>query len=117
MPQNFRWTKPPSKAWAIPVVVKRWEDAVKAELWYWAPQIEADMKRNAPWIDRSSAARQGLAALVVQKEPGVLALVARHQMDYGVQLELGYAGKYAIILPTLEQYYAQIWQGIKRRIE
>lgn len=117
MGQNFRWRVPPSKAWQIPVVVQRWEDAVNAELLYWAPQIEADMKRNASWEDRTSNARQTLNAFVHSPRTGVLALVAKQQMTYGVQLETKYGGRYAIVLPTLQLYYDRIWQGIKGKIE
>jgi len=79
---------------------------------HFAGVLEAYAKANAPWHDRTSNARQTLFSVVdVEKERVILYL--SHGMEYGVFLELCNAGRYAIILPTLEAHYEQIKQAMK----
>lgn len=66
-----------------------------------APKAEAYMKQNASWTDRSSAARNGLKAKV-QTTPASVAIVLYHSVDYGVWLEIRWAGKYAIVRPAVQ---------------
>ena len=86
-----------------------------AELLRWAPQIEADMKRNASWTDRTSNARQGLSVFVIRIGNSVI-LVAKTQMSYGKYLELNNQGAYAIIMPTMRQYYRRVWSGVRKAV-
>jgi hypothetical protein len=78
----------------------------------YAPMIERDAKVNAPWEDRTANARQGLFAHVEQGD-GRTTIYLSHQMDYGVYLELKFAGRFAIIMPTLERYYDPIMNSVK----
>ncbi len=78
----------------------------------WAPQIEADMKRNAIWTDRTSNARQTLQAFVIRDGNDVI-LIAKQHMSYGKYLELNNQGVYAIVMPTLRSYYARVWNGVR----
>lgn len=93
--------------------VKQLENGIILVFELYAPQIEGDMKENAPWTDRSGNARQTLKVFWYKPEDGVLALVAKQQMDYGLWLELKNGGRFAIVLPTLEQYYGQVWGDIR----
>lgn len=77
--------------------VKRAMDAAAA---YTATHAEGYMKDNAPWTDRTSAARNGLGTQVVVSTNKV-AIVLFHTVAYGVFLELRWDGKYAIIEPTM----------------
>lgn len=61
-----------------------------------ATQGESFMKSNAPWTDRTSAARNGLKAQVVVA-PNKVAIVMYHSVPYGVWLEIRWGGKYGII--------------------
>jgi len=93
----------------------------------WAVQIERDAKVNAPWTDRTTNARQTLGAFAVvirngkvaelpEYEPGIargIALILRQYMSYGKYLELRWQGKYAIVLPTLQQYYYPVWNDVR----
>ncbi len=36
------------------------------------------------------------------------------ELAYGKWLELANGGKYAIILPTLQEYYPKVWATVKR---
>src|SRR6478609_3410272 len=60
------------------------------------------MKMNAPWTDRTTAARNGLHA-VAHHRPGQYELVLSHAVYYGIFLEVCNSGKYQIILPSLRQ--------------
>ena len=79
----------------------------------WAPILETYAKQHRPWEDRTTNARQSLYAIVDQRD-GKTTIFLSHGMDYGVYLELRNAGRYAIILPTLEAHYAQIAANYRR---
>jgi hypothetical protein len=86
--------------------------AVYQLLLSYAPRIEASMKENRPWTDRTSNARQGLASFAVI-DGEIVILYAKTQVEYGKWLELAKQGRYAIVLPTLEEYYADIWADVE----
>lgn len=58
-------------------------------------------RSNAPWEDRTGEARSGLDA-EFYGEPDALGLTLFHSVDYGMWLEIRWGGKYAIIIPTIE---------------
>lgn len=82
---------------------------------YCAPQAEAFMKMNAPWTDRTSAARNGLRA-VVQVSTNKVAIVMYHSVPYGVFLETRWGGKYAIIEPTIAHIAPLFAKTISRMV-
>ena len=65
-----------------------------------ADRLRGQMKQEAPWTDRTGAARRQLLAEVEQDEQKV-ALVLSHGVSYGKYLELSNGGRYAIIGPTV----------------
>lgn len=67
---------------------------------YVAPQAEAFMKSEAPWTDRTGAARNGLGAQV-EVSGNKVAIILYHSVPYGVFLEVRWGGKYAIIEKTM----------------
>jgi len=64
-------------------------------------KIENYAKMNAPWSDRTGAARDGLTASV-EEDGGEIVLELAHTVEYGIWLETIQDGAYAIIMPTLE---------------
>lgn len=64
-------------------------------------KVEEYARLNAPWADRTGAARSGLTASVFL-EMGEVVLELAHTVDYGIWLETIQDGQYAIIMPTLE---------------
>jgi hypothetical protein len=80
---------------------------------YFQPIIEAYAKQNASWTDRSGNARQALHSFVEDVSKEAVALYIAHGMDYGIWLEVRWAGKYAILLPTLEAHYGEIGKMLK----
>ena len=66
-----------------------------------AAHLEAQAKTDAPWTDRTGAARNGLHGSSDASGDGVEIALA-HGVDYGVWLELAHQGRFAIILRTLQ---------------
>lgn len=67
---------------------------------YTAVQAESFMKSEAPWTDRTSAARNGLGTEVIVSTNKV-AIVLYQSVEYGPFLEVRWGGKFAIIEPTM----------------
>lgn len=80
---------------------------------YVAPVAEQYMRSNAPWTDRTSAARNGLHAQV-QVSTNKVAIVLFHTVPYGVFLEIRWGGKYAIIEPTMAAVGPLFVEAIQR---
>jgi hypothetical protein len=74
-----------------------------------APRAEAYLKSNAPWTDRTGAARGGLTA-----RPEVSAteyrVILAHGVDYGIWLEIAHSGAYAVIIPSIPVLGAQYFR-------
>ena len=81
-----------------------------------APQIEAWMKQNAVWTDRTSNARQALYA-EVEAELTSIAIAFDHGMAYGKYLEFSNSGDYAIIGPALDYWSVQFWNAVVQLVE
>lgn len=75
---------------------------------YWAAILERAAKDDAPWTDRTANARQGLHTFVQELANDTVILYLAHGVDYGVYLETKYAGRYAIIWPTIFNHLPQI---------
>ncbi len=65
-----------------------------------AARSTAYMKLNAPWTDRTSAARNGLHAVATDNGRR-FELLLSHAVSYGIWLEVKYSGRDAVILPSL----------------
>jgi hypothetical protein len=66
-----------------------------------AEAVQEYAQENAPWSDRTGAARDGLTAEYVEEGSNHV-IVLYHTVDYGIWLEVRNSGEYAIILPTIE---------------
>jgi len=64
--------------------------------------IEAEMKRNAPWADRTGEARRKLT-VEVMTTGAATTLTLAHGVEYGKWLELAHGGRWAIVGPTTMQ--------------
>lgn len=119
-----RWRVTPSRGWSGRLFANYVRDVCTIVLVSWVPIIEGDMKENAPWTDRTGNARQWLEAEVYNKTATSVALIARGHMTYQRFLELKQkgksilspeleqAGKYAVILPTIETHKKAIFEEI-----
>jgi len=135
MASGIVWRKPPS---ALNPAIAAYGNKVKAAVVAVAQFIGARMenyaKANAPWTDRTANARQGLFYAVDAEGGGevsgsanlggqeseaisaakdVVALYLSHSMTYGRFLELSNAGRYRVIMPTMEAHYNELVQMLK----
>lgn len=139
--QTFKWTKPPTKAYAAERYIRALDRGVGDLLMYWSAKVETAAKVNADWIDRTGNARQTLAAFPVKikknqavqavmvMESGQLvpvsynpgrdgwALILRGGMSYNKWLEIAKQGRYAIVEPTLDSHSNLIWNSVKRLVK
>lgn len=65
-------------------------------------------RQNAPWNDRTGDARGGLSSEVTAENES-LEIQLYHTVTYGIWLEIRWGGKYAIIIPTVEQKGAELF--------
>jgi hypothetical protein len=114
--QAFTWTIAPDQQ-LIPNL-KGYGDKVWAAIGQLADlfsaRMEAYAKQNAPWTDRTGAARAGLRGFTVKAAASVV-LYLVHSVSYGVFLELGTRrmSPRPIIMPTLEQNYAPLMSALR----
>ncbi|AVR56915.1 hypothetical protein PBI_TRISCUIT_42 [Microbacterium phage Triscuit] len=92
-----------------------WDAEAEAEFKVAARQLEEIMKSDAPWADRSGAARAGLNASV-ENQAGVVSIILAHGVEWGKWLELIQNGRFAIVGPTLERHARRITYNAIRRI-
>jgi hypothetical protein len=82
-----------------------------SEVEHIAQSLLDDAKANAPWADRTGAARDGLD-VEVESGDGSVTVTLMHTVDYGIWLETIQSGRFAIIMPTLEKYAAEIQKAV-----
>lgn len=87
--------------------------AISSVVEYNSDFAEGHMRRNAPWTDRTSNARNGLFAQAFTSEDQY-AIVVYHTMPYGIWLEVRFSGRYAIILPTVETVGPRLMDGLRK---
>lgn len=68
-------------------------------------------QQNAPWEDRTGDARDGLD-FNIDWQGHAIVWTMFHTVPYGIYLETRWNGKYAIIMPTLEQFAPEIGRGL-----
>lgn len=67
-----------------------------------ARDLETHAKQHAPWTDRTSNARNGLHADVAVIPFKAYTITLSHSVSYGIWLEIRWSGRYAIIMPTIQ---------------
>lgn len=80
---------------------KEADRALTAIILRYSPILEATMRHNAPWTDRTGNARNGLFARPRRERLKRYAIVLGHTVNYGFWLEVKQAGRYAIVIPTM----------------
>lgn len=107
MSARFEWIEPPD---GMQAAIKQYGQRAVAAAFAVAQNNAAaaqnDMRKNAPWTDRTGNARSGLfsVANMEGEDKIVITFSHGHTIDYGTHLELGHGGKFAIIAPTLQRY-------------
>lgn len=85
----------------LKALLPRVDAAVDIVFDYFEAQASSYARENAPWVDRTGNARNGLAAKHVATPMVEHVLVIYHTMPYGIWLEVRWSGRYAIIGPTM----------------
>lgn len=78
-----------------------------------AVQLEASMKRNRPWTDRTGMAKATLRTVVTQPDQNKIRITLAHGVSYGIWLELAHEKKWAIVNPTLEKEAPNVVDGLQ----
>lgn len=81
-----------------------------------ATDAAKNMKLNAPWTDRTSAARNGLYTFVKKLGPGHYEIILSHSVHYGIWLEVKYSGRDAIVAPTIISQGEALMRDVRRLI-
>ena len=68
-----------------------------------ASELQAKMKLNRPWTDRTNMAKTLLNAKVTQLGKDTIRIILAHGVSYGIWLELAHNKNYAIIAPTVRE--------------
>jgi hypothetical protein len=86
---------------AAPILNKKLDTAIAGIMEQRDSVIEAWMKSNAPWTDRTGAARSGLSARAFHEPFKVHGIDLFYRVPYGIWLEVRHSGKYAVIIPAI----------------
>ena len=78
-----------------------------------ASELQAKMKLNRPWTDRTGMAKALLNAKVSQPNKDTIRITLTHGVDYGIWLELANGKNYAIIAPTVREEGPRIVEDLK----
>ena len=81
-----------------------------------AESLEAYMKLNRPWTDRTGNARAGLKAEVEGVGTDKPSIVLSHSVYYGVYLEYAMERRFAIINPTVMSQGHRVVQAFEGTI-
>lgn len=111
---GLRW-KSDTLTGSVKAFPERVDRAIVAAFEVEATATETRAKRNAPWTDRFGTARKGLFTTTQHWPLRAHRLTLSHgpNAPYGIWLEIRWQGKYAIIMPTINQ----AGKNIMRRLD
>lgn len=112
---SFEWEVTPETAFgqltaAYAQAIRR---GVRAIAQRRAPEIEAWMKTNAPWQDRTGNARQTLHTEVEDLALDMVQITLNHGVEYGQYLELSHGGVWSVIAPALDFWGPVVWRDVQ----
>lgn len=117
MSLEFTWTKTPeSLKPAIDALIQRINRNVLRVVEVTGIEAAGQMKRERPWRDISGNARKGLRCETELKDR-VVTLYFIHSVEYGEHLELGHAGRYAVLVPTLHKTVPRLQRRLRKVAE
>lgn len=77
-----------------------------------ANELEALMKANRKWTDRTGMAKARLNASISEPDENTVRITLAHGVEYGIWLELANEKNFAIIAPTLSQQGPRVIEGL-----
>lgn len=78
-----------------------------------ASELQAKMKKNRPWTDRTGMAKATLNAKVSQPDENTIRITLSHGVSYGIWLELANGKKYAIVEPTIREESPRVIEDLE----
>lgn len=111
---KFEWDSSKLR-YNIQQVDPRTQRAVSRAVDYHGFAGEAYMKMNAPWTDRTGAARTGLHTTTSHTGSGH-EIVFAHSVHYGIWLEVKYSGRDQIIMPAVLATGKNLMQALRGMI-
>lgn len=101
------------------VMEQKLKRAVMATMRYWDGPVEEHMKHHAPWTDRTTNARNGLAARAAKLGKDLWGIILSHSVDYGIYLEEGTENMAPrpIIVPTINLYAPKVIASLTRLLD
>ncbi len=94
---------------------KRINRNIAAAVDYDAAWGQGYMRQNAPWTDRTGAARSGLMA-VPFSHGSVHEILLAYSVYYGIWLEIANNGRYQILIPAMRVIGNKIIGDLKRMV-
>ena len=108
---GIRWSSSPGDmAQRVEAYGKRLLEAVYQLASEWARRLADEAKATHPWTNRTGEAEAKLFGRAVRLATGAL-IILGHGAAHGIFLERRWAGRWAVILPTLQRNYASIMQS------
>lgn len=89
-------------------------ERLSATMHYTAASMESYAKTNAPWVDRTGNARNGLKGVPIIVPLKSYGASLSHSVPYGIWLEVRWAGRYSIIMPTIRHESVKVIALLKR---
>lgn len=81
---------------------------------YWDSRMESHMKVSATWTDRTGNARSGLRAVAGHAPLRSHWIDVFHSVPYGIWLEVRFAGRYSIVIPTLITHGPRVMKTLNK---
>lgn len=115
---TFVWKVSPAEAFDLSAIEQQIQQAARRAADLLRQRLEEAAKRDAPWTDRTGAARRELFAAAEEVSNDLIVVYLSHgpEVEYGRYLETRWQEKYAVILPTLQAHAADIWKLIAREL-
>lgn len=118
MSSGFVWERRPEQVFA-----EHYDDyarnlyvAIGALADFYSVLIEAWMKDNAKWQDRSGNARQTLHSEVLRLAEEIV-IQFDHGVEYGVFLELAHQSRFSVISPAMDHFAPLIVDDLIRLLQ
>lgn len=112
--EMLMWERPPS---ALKRDLKGWSAALVHQVLLHAQkiagQMEVWMRANAPWTNRTGDARAGLKARA-QQAGIIITVIAYSFVPHQVFLETMQNGRFAILKPAVDHFFARFMAGLSR---
>ncbi len=81
-----------------------------------AEDMQTYARQNHPWTNRTMAAERGLEGSV-KHEGNLIHMILAQTAENRHWLEIRWAGRYAIILPTLQEFYPELMRRLDGLME